>query len=88
MATLSSDSKLLVVTVSNLNAVGWVTYELALTLRGWHGKTTAETTTLEAQGYDADSLFDIVNGSATLAGDGALTLRIPPFSVVQARLYS
>ena len=87
MATLRSDGAL-VVTISNLNAVGWVTYALALTLHGVRGHTTAEITTLEAQGYGADSLFNVVNSSAALGNDGALALNIPPFSVLQVRLLS
>ena len=82
-ATISSDGETLVVTVANLNAVGWFAYEVALQLNGWKGTKAGTTVTLEAEGYGETDMFNRSAGSAAVAG-GATQLRIPPFSVVQA----
>ena len=76
----------LVVTVSHLNAVGWVPYDLALSLPSWTGKPNATTTTLKAESFAADSLFSILTSAVTLSAKRVLHLQIPPFSVVQVRL--
>ena len=40
---------------------------------------------LEAQGYGEEDLFTLKSCSAGLGGGGVAALRIPPFSVLQAR---
>ena len=73
----------LMVTVSNLNAVGWKAYNLSLTLAEWKGATHGATTMLKAQGWAADSLFDVVNGTVAVSSSGVAKVVVPPFSVVR-----
>jgi len=84
LATLGASGEL-TVTVSNLNAVGWKAYNLALSLTGWKGAAAGRTTTLKAQGWAADSLFDVVNGTAAVSS-GVVKLAVPPLSVVSVVL--
>ena len=86
VATLDANGRGLTITISHLNAVGWRTYNLDLTLENWHGSVTGATTTLKAQGWAADSLFDVVNGTVALSDDGVMKLVVPPFSVVKITL--
>jgi hypothetical protein len=83
VATLDANGGGLTITISHLNAVGWRTYNLDLTLKNWHGSEAGATTTLKAQGWAADSLFDVVNGAVALSDGGVMKLVVPPFSVVK-----
>ena len=83
-ATLSADGGTLTVTVASLSAVGWATNELTLTLSGWSGGS-GTATTLTAQGYTEDSMFDTKTEAVAVTA-GKLKVTVPPFSVVQLRL--
>jgi alpha-L-arabinofuranosidase len=82
-ATVSADGKTLVVTVANLNAVGWGAYDVAVQLDGWAHSLPGSVVTLEATGYGRSDMFHSLNMSAPVDG-GVATLHVPPFSVVQA----
>ena len=82
LATVAASGEL-TVTVSNLNAVGWKAYDLSLTLAGWKGATHGATTMLKAQGWAADSLFDVVNGTVAVSSGGVAKVVVPPFSLVR-----
>lgn len=84
-ASLSAGGDLLV-TVANLNAVGWTSYNVDLTLRGWRGGAAAALTVLRASGFDAAATFDSARASAAVSASGVLSLSVPPFSVVHARV--
>ena len=83
-ATVSLDGKTLIVTVANLNAVGWKGYDVAVTLAGWAGTTPGTVAVLEAQGYGERDMFKLVTGSAPVGPGGVAKLHVPAFSVIQA----
>ena len=88
-ATIATNGSSLVVTVANLNAVGWMAYDLALELHGWQGTKAGTLETLEAEGYSELSMFKRWSGGSaalvkTAGGVPSVMLHVPPFSVVQA----
>jgi len=82
VATLHTDGSA-VVTVANLNAVGWFSYEVKLGLANTAAFTKAYTTTLLSNGISMLSTFNTT--TATISVDGSnVSLSAPPFSVVHA----
>lgn len=72
----------LLVTMANLNAVGWATCSVSITLLGWDVTSSdIATTTLKAQGFSRSSLFDIEPDSTSVKGN-AVHVDVPPLSVV------
>lgn len=75
-----------VLTIANLNAIGWFDYHTRVTLKGCGAGALAAITTLKAHGFSPSSLFDTLNSTATIAKGEVLSLVCPPFSVVHARI--
>jgi alpha-L-arabinofuranosidase len=83
LATLHPDKKV-VATVTNLNAVGWTTYNLTLQFVGWECDAAA-VTELRAQGFTEASMFETSQRNITVSGS-KLELAVPPLSVVHLSL--
>ena len=96
LASVKPSSGELVVTVANLNAVGWFQYNVTLTLKGLphmlaveaarDAGATATVTTLQSQGYGPQDMFDTVETNVSVVAGGTLKLVVPPFSVVHVRV--
>ena len=88
MATVGGGS--LMVTLANLNAVGWANNVVTITLLNFKGEKAAgqpvAVTTLKAAGYSYQSDFEVLTGTAAVAADGSVVLTVPPFSVLHATI--
>eukprot|EP00041_Stephanoeca_diplocostata_P021695 m.509300 g.509300 ORF g.509300 m.509300 type:complete len:855 (-) comp21888_c2_seq22:3947-6511(-) len=72
---------------ANLNAVGWATVSVNLTVVVGTALTDSVSSgtqwTLRGQGFTPTSLFDVTIGSVTVAGNGQVSaILVPPLSVV------
>ena len=102
IATVSPSTGALIVTLANLNAVGWFPYMVTLTLTGMDSRAgdrvradgaarvraavNASVTTLRSQGFGPTDMFETMLSNITADGDGGLHLVLPPFSVVHLRV--
>ena len=85
-ATVSADGSTLVCTLASLSAVGWASTQVTVALgTDWSG-ATGTLSSLIANDYKEDSLFDKASGSVRVNPVGELKMTVPPFSVVQAVL--
>ena len=50
------------VTLANLNAVGWSSLDVSMTVAGWKATGAGATATLRAQGFSQASMFDAESG--------------------------
>ena len=82
VATAHGDS--VVVTVANLNAVGWFGYTVTLSIANTVGAlTSAVVTTLASQGIQTNSVFNTTIVTLPVT-NGRFTINVPPFSVAHA----
>jgi len=87
IASVNPTTGELVITVANLNAVGWAPYNVALTIDGGKYRSTAgSVTTLHAaDGFGPTDLFTTESSTATVDPHGLLKFTVPPFSVVHLK---
>eukprot|EP00040_Diaphanoeca_grandis_P035344 m.222056 g.222056 ORF g.222056 m.222056 type:complete len:1073 (+) comp33360_c0_seq3:76-3294(+) len=81
----TTTSRVVHVTASNLNAVGWSAIALTLTIKNVEA-AMAQVQTLRAQGFTPSDFFDAINSTVPISADGKMELVIPPFSVVHVAM--
>ena len=77
---------MVLLTVANLNAVGWFEYRVSFTLKGCGAGGAVSTTTLKAQGYSQSDVFDVAHSTERVAKGGVVRVACPPFSVVHSSI--